>query len=354
MRKEGGLTMPTLQSNMTVLPQRGREWHLIARPEGWPAPGHFALREAALPTLSPGQVLVRNLYLSVDPYMRRRMDDVESYVPPFALDEPMDGAAIGVVLSTQADGLAVGDHVRHGLGWREYAVVDARSATLVDDQAAPLPAYLGPLGNPGLTAYAGLKRIAEIKRGDVVFVSAAAGAVGSLAGQIARLLGASRVIGSAGSAEKARILMDEYGYDAVIDYKAGPIAPRLAEAAPDGIDVYFDNVGGEHLEAAISAMNPHGRIVLCGMIAQYNTTDPATAPGNLLLAVNKRLRMEGMLVGDHPDLAAQYARDAAGWIREGSLRYRETIVDGIENTPEAFIGLLRGENTGKMIVRLDD
>jgi len=341
------------QPTTHALPTIGHEWHLVGRPRGWPTPTDFALREAAVARPGPGQALVRNLYFSVDPYMRRRMDDVESYVPPFPLDQPMDGGAIGVVLASEADGLTVGDHVRHGLGWREYAVVDARTVTVLAPSAAPLSAHLGVLGNTGLTAYAGLLRLAAVTPGDVVFVSGAAGAVGSTAGQIAKLMGAARVIGAAGSDEKTRLLVDELGFDAAINYRTGPIAGQLRHAAPDGIDVYFDNVGGDHLEAALDRLNSHGRVVLCGMSAQYNDTEAASAPRNLVLAINKRLRLEGMIVSDHHDLREQFVRAAVGWIREGRLRHRETVVVGLERGVDAFLGMLRGENTGKMVVRLD-
>ncbi|AEW93877.1 MULTISPECIES: NADP-dependent oxidoreductase [Streptomycetaceae] len=339
---------------MTATPTTGREWHLTARPHGWPTPDDFALREAEVPAPAAGQILVRNLYMSVDPYMRGRMNDVKSYVPPFQLDQPMDGGAVGVVVASNADGLAEGDHVLHGLGWREYAVLDADHATKVDPQAAPLPAYLGVLGMTGLTAYAGLLRVAAFQPGDAVFVSGAAGAVGSEVGQIAKLKGASRVIGSAGSDEKVKLLTEEYGFDAAFNYKNGPVAEQLKQAAPDGIDVYFDNVGSDHLEAAISALNVHGRIAVCGMIAQYNSTEPPAAPRNLALVIGKRLRMEGLLVGDHFDLKEQFVQEVGGWIREGKLRYRETVVDGIGNGVDAFLGMLRGANTGKMVVKLAD
>jgi NADPH-dependent curcumin reductase CurA len=340
------------ESASPPLPTTGRAWHLTARPHGWPRPADFALRAEAVPALTPGQVLVENLYLSVDPYMRRRMDDVESYVPPFELDRPMDGGAIGVVLASRAEGIVVGDHVRHGLGWREYAVLEARLSTVVDSHAASLSAYLSVLGNSGLAAYAGLLRVAELQEGDTVFVSGAAGAVGCQAGQIARLMGAARVIGATGSDEKVTLLVEEYGFDAAFNYNRGPVADQLELAAPNGIDVYFDNVGGDHLEAAIDSFNLHGRAVLCGMIAQYNATEPPRAPRNLLLAVNKRLRLQGMLVGDHTDLGEAFTERASRWIREDRLHYHETVVEGLENTVEAFLGLLRGENTGKMIVRL--
>ncbi|GAA3371085.1 NADP-dependent oxidoreductase [Streptomyces sannanensis] len=337
---------------MSALPVTSREWHLIARPHGWPKPEDFALREAPVAEPGPGRILVRNLFMSVDPYMRGRMNDVKSYVPPFALDAPMDGGAVGEVIASADSRFAVGDHVLHGLGWREYADVEAERAVKADPSLAPLSAYLGVLGMPGLTAYAGLLEVASFKEGDIVFVSGAAGAVGGQVGQIAKLKGASRVIGSAGSDDKVKLLVEEYGFDAAFNYKSGPVAEQLRAAAPDGIDVYFDNVGGEHLEAAISSLNVHGRVVLCGAIAQYNNTEAAPGPRNLALAIGKRLRLQGMLVRDHAALQPQFVQEVAGWIRSGELKYSETVVDGIENGVEAFLGLLRGENTGKMIVSL--
>ncbi|MGW3246865.1 NADP-dependent oxidoreductase [Streptomyces sp. NPDC001070] len=333
---------------------KSREWHLVSRPHGWPKPEDFALRETEVPEPGPGQILVRNLYVSVDPYMRGRMNDAKSYAEPYQLDKPMQGGAVGRVVASGAEGFAPGDHVLHFLGWREYALVNAETAVKVDENVAPLSTYLGVLGMPGLTAYAGLTRVGEFKAGDAVFVSGAAGAVGSEVGQIAKLKGASRVIGSAGSDEKVKLLVEEYGFDAAFNYKNGPVAEQLAAAAPEGIDVYFDNVGGEHLEAAIAAMNLRGRIVVCGMISQYNATEPTPAPRNLAQIIAKRFRMEGMLVGDHYDLQPQFVQEVGGWIREGKLQYRETVVDGIENNLEAFLGVLRGDNTGKMLVRLPE
>ncbi|MFG2210826.1 NADP-dependent oxidoreductase [Streptomyces sp. NPDC048638] len=338
---------------MSALPATGREWHLVARPHGWPTPDDFALREAEVPELDEGQILVRNLHFSVDPYMRGRMNDVKSYLPPFRLDQPMDGGAVGEVIASRADSVAVGDHVLHGLGWREYTVVDAKRAAAVDPSLAPLTAYLGVLGMPGLTAYAGLLEVASFKEGDAVFVSGAAGAVGSEVGQIARLKGASRVIGSAGSDEKVKLLVEEYGFDAAFNYKNGDVAKQLKEAAPEGIDVYFDNVGGDHLEAAISALNVHGRVAICGMISMYNATEPTPAPRNLAMVIGKRLRLQGLLVSDHAALQPQFVEEASAWIRSGELKFSETKVSGIENGVEAFLGLLRGENTGKMIVSID-
>jgi hypothetical protein len=282
------------------------------------------------------------------------MSAAKSYVEPYRLSEPMTGAAIGLVLSSEDPGFAPGDHVLHDLGWREYATLRAKYATKVDAEAAPLSTYLGVLGMPGLAAYAGLVRVAAFKPGDAVFVSGAAGAVGSEVGQIARLKGASRVIGSAGSDEKVKLLIDEYGFDAAFNYKNGPVSEQLKEAAPNGIDVYFDNVGGEHLEAAISAINVHGRIAVCGMISQYNATEPTPAPRNLVQIIAKRFRMEGLLVTDHSDLREQFVEEVAPWVRSGELKYRETVAEGIERNLDAFLGLLRGENVGKMIVTLPE
>ncbi|CAM5351942.1 MULTISPECIES: NADP-dependent oxidoreductase [Streptomyces] len=337
---------------MTALPSSGRAWHLVARPDGWPTPEDFALREVPVEAPTAGRILVRNLYFSVDPYMRGRMNDVKSYVPPFPLDAPMDGGAVGEVIASEAEGFAVGDHVLHGLGWREYAGLPAKHAKKVDGSLAPLSAYLGVLGMPGLTAYAGLLDVASFKPGDAVFVSGAAGAVGSEVGQIARLKGASRVIGSAGSDEKVRLLTQEYGFDAAFNYKNGPVAEQLKEAAPDGIDVYFDNVGGDHLEAAIGRLNQFGRVALCGAIAQYNDTGAATGPRNIALAIGKRLRLQGFIVGDHSDLQPQFVDEVSAWVRSGELKYNETFVEGIDNGVEGFLGMLRGENTGKMIIDL--
>ncbi|AUY51882.1 NADP-dependent oxidoreductase [Streptomyces sp. CB01881] len=333
-------------------PATAREWHLAARPQGWPVPTDFALVEAPVRTPGPGEILVRNAYLSVDPYMRGRMNDVKSYVPPFELGRPMDGGAVGYVVASAAEGFAPGDAVLHGLGWREYATVEAKRAVKVDP-SVPLSAYLGVLGMTGLTAYAGLLAVGGLKEGDRVFVSGAAGAVGSMVGQIARLKGASLVVGSAGSTEKVARLTGEYGFDAAFNYKDAPVAEQLAKAAPEGIDLYFDNVGGDHLEAAIGALGVHGRAVLCGAIAQYNETTAPAAPRNLALAIGKRLRLEGMLVGDHAALQPQFVAEVGGWLAEGRLRNEETVVDGFENTADAFLDLLRGGNTGKMVVRLD-
>jgi NADPH-dependent curcumin reductase CurA len=332
------------------LPARSREVRLASRPTGAPSPDNFALAEVDLPPPADGEAVVRNLFMSVDPYMRGRMNDVKSYVPPFRLGEALEGGAVGEVVASANPDLAVGDTVLHNLGWRDYAVVPARGARRLDPKAAPsLSTYLGVLGMPGLTAYVGLLDIAAMQEGETVFVSGAAGAVGSIAGQIAKARGAARVVGSAGSPAKiARVL--EFGFDAAFDYHDGPVRKRLKEAAPDGIDVYFDNVGGEHLEAAIAAIRPYGRIALCGAISQYNAAAPG--PGNLSLAIGKRLTLRGYIVSDHNRRMPDFIAEMSGWLREGLVRYDETVVDGLENAPAAFMGMLAGENTGKMIVRL--
>jgi NADPH-dependent curcumin reductase CurA len=330
----------------------GREFRLASRPVGVPRPEDFELAEVPVPELAPGQILVRNQRLSVDPYMRGRMSDAKSYVEPYQVGEAMAGGAIGEVVKSTVDDFAEGDTVVHNLGWREYAVLEGQEARKVDANAAPLSAYLGVLGMPGLTAYVGIARIAGVKDNDVVFVSGAAGAVGSVAGQIARLKGAARVIGSAGSAEKVRHLKDDLGFDEAFNYKDGPVTEQLAKAAPDGIDAYFDNVGGDHLEAAIDNINPFGRIAACGSISRYNNTEPTPGPRNLGKVVGWRIRLQGFLVFDHNDLLPDFTREVGGWVRSGDLKYTETVVDGFENTANAFIDLLAGGNTGKMVVSL--
>lgn len=330
-----------------------REIRLAARPSGWPQHTDFELVETELPAVAEGQILVRNLYMSVDPYMRPRMNDVKSYVPPFQLGEPLDGGAVGEVIESKLDGFAVGDKVLHGLGWREHALLTGKGIRKLDPvPGLPLSAYLGALGMPGLTAFAGLLDVAGFQPGDTVFVSGAAGAVGSLVGQIARIKGAKRVIGSAGSAAKVAYLRDRLGFDAAFDYHAGDLSRQISDAAPDGIDVYFDNVGGEHLEAAIANLNTHGRVALCGAIAQYNRTDPAAGPGNLWLAIGKRLTLRGFIVGDHYGRFPDMVGEVGQWLRDGDLVAEETVVNGLDNAVDAFLGLLRGENTGKMIVHL--
>ncbi|VXC02785.1 Putative NADP-dependent oxidoreductase YfmJ [Arthrobacter sp. 9V] len=333
-------------------PAETREIQLASRPVGRPAPENFRLTQARLPELGDGQILVKNQFMSVDPYMRGRMNDVKSYSAPFQIGAALDGGAVGEVIASRSDAHKVGDVVVHQLGWREHAVVDAAATTPVPSGLAPTSAFLGALGMTGLTAYAGLLKVAEFKEGEVVFVSGAAGAVGSMVGQIAKAMGASKVIGSAGSAEKVARLL-ELGFDAAFNYNDGPVLDQLREAAGErGIDVYFDNVGGEHLEAALATLTVGGRIAMCGAIAQYNSTEPPAAPRNLMQAIGKQLTMRGFLVGGQRQHAPEFARKMAGWLADGSVSYDETIVDGLENAPQAFMDLLDGANTGKMLVRL--
>ena len=329
-----------------------RQIVLASRPSGWPTAANFALTEADRPDLADGQVRVRNLFMSVDPYMRGRMNDVKSYVPPFRLGEPLEGGAIGTVIESRSPDLAKGDLVLHMLGWRDEAVLPARQARKVTAAKGLSPsAYLGVLGMPALAAYVGLLDIAALKPGDVVFVSGAAGAVGSMAGQIAKLKGASRVIGSAGSDEKIRWLR-EIGFDAAFNYRVAPVIQQLRAAAPDGIDVYFDNVGADHLDAALVMLNNHGRIAMSGAIAHYNATEPPVGPSNLGLVITKRLILRGFIVTDHQHRMPDMIADISAWLRDGKLSHAETIVDGLDRAPGAFIDLLRGANTGKMLVRL--
>ncbi|GAB3205222.1 NADP-dependent oxidoreductase [Marinactinospora endophytica] len=332
---------------------RTRGVELVSRPQGWPTHDDFRLTETELPDLGPGEVRVRNTYISVDPYMRGRMNDVKSYIPPFGLNEVMTGGAIGEVVESRSEDLAPGDLVVHMLGWRDVAQAPAARFRRVQPVAGVSPsAYLGVLGTTGLTAYVGLLDIAEFKPGDTVFVSGAAGAVGSIVGQIARLKGAARVIGSAGSPEKVRLLTERYGYDAAFDYKEGDVTGQLAKSAPDGIDVYFDNVGGDHLEAAIASFNDFGRAALCGAISQYNATEPTPAPRNLALAIGKQLTLRGFTVGHHLHRTPDFEAEMGGWLSEGRVAHDETVVEGIDNAVEAFLSMMRGGNVGKMLVRV--
>ncbi|GAA5105219.1 NADP-dependent oxidoreductase [Nocardia iowensis] len=327
-----------------------REWQLVARPAGEPASENFQLVTAWLEDPGPGQVLVANDWLSVDPYMRGRMNEGKSYMPPFELGQALTGAAVGTVIDSRADSIPVGTTVIHFAGWREHAVLAAADTQMVDVRRSPAQAYLGVLGATGLTAYVGLTEIAPVRAGDVVFVSGAAGAVGSAAGQIARKLGATRVIGSAGGPDKSAHLLAELGFDAAIDYRQGDLTGQLAAAAPEGVDVYFDNVGGAHLQAALSVLNTFGRVALCGAISGYN--HPAPGPDNLNLAIRKRITLRGYVVGDHTERAGHWVRTAAGWLADGSLRVTETVAVGIDQAVEAFLTMMRGGNIGKMLVHL--
>ena len=327
-----------------------RAWHLTSRPMGMPTHDNFALREIESPALGEGQIRVRNLWLSVDPYMRGRMNDAKSYADPFALDAPMGGGAVGEVIESKADGIAAGDKVQHMAGWRDEAVLDGKAAQKLPALGVPDQAFLGMLGMPGMTAYFGLLSIGAAKPGETVFVSAAAGAVGSTVVQIAKAKGMT-VIGSAGGAEKCA-WVKSLGADQVIDYKAeGSLVKALAAAAPNGIDVYFDNVGSDHLDAALAVANLHARFAVCGMIDIYNSADP-TSLRYLARVIGARLRIEGFLVTDFMPRAAEFYRDMGEMMASGKLQRQETVHEGLESAPDAFLGLFSGGNTGKMLVKV--
>jgi len=330
-----------------------REVHLVSRPVGLPTLENFAVVESPMPTPGAGEMLIRNVWMSVDPYMRGRMYDRKSYAPPFQLNEAMGGGHVGQVMSSDNADFAVGDYVVGFMGgWREYFVSDGGGLEKVDPNLAPLSAYLGTFGMPGFTAYAGLLRIAELKDGETVFVSGAGGAVGTVACQIAKIKGC-RVIASAGSDDKLAWLKDECGVDEVINYKTvDSLNDAVKAAAPKGIDVYYENVGGEHLEVAINHMNPFGRIAACGMISQYNATEPQPGPSNMAMIVGKSIKLQGFIQTFHLDLRPEFVADMSKWMAEGKLKWQETVREGIDNAAGAFIGLFSGENTGKMVVRL--
>jgi NADPH-dependent curcumin reductase CurA len=328
----------------------GREIHLVARPRGLPVATDFAIVQTELKPLQDGQVLVRNLYLSVDPYMRGRMNEGKSYVAPFRLGQVLEGGAVGEVVESRAPDLQPGDVVTSNFGWREVFVATPAELHAVSREVAPLSVYLGALGMTGMTAWAGLNLV-EVRAGDVIYLSGAAGAVGNVAGQLAKLRGC-RVIGSAGSMAKVAFLREVCGFDVAFDYHAGPVSEQLAIAAPDGIDVYFDNVGGETLAAALTALRPHGRIIACGGIATYNDEKPRPGPANLFNVTTKRLTMKGLIVSDALGRRGEFEREVGGFFRAGRLKNQETVAEGIEQAVGAFIGLFSGRNLGKMVVRL--
>lgn len=326
---------------------------LVNRPTGWPSHDDFRTATIEYGDLEPGQVRVRNEFVSVDPYMRGRMNDTRSYVAPFALGETITGGAVGRVIESESDALPVGTPVLHQHGWSDVIQADAETFRPVPDiEGLPLSLHLHILGMTGLTAYVGLTAIAGLKEGDTVFVSGAAGAVGTAVGQIAKQLGASRVIGSAGSAEKVALLTQKYGYDEAFNYKEVNVREQLPVSAPGGVDVYFDNVGGDHLEAALDAMNDGGRIALCGAISGYNTTDRTPGPDNMANIITRGLKLEGFTLANYLHHAPAFREKMTTWFAEGKVAYDETVVDGIENTVDAFLDMMRGANTGKMLVRI--
>lgn len=323
--------------------------HQIARPHGFPTAEHFAFIESPLPEPAAGSALVENLYWSVDPYHREMMDDVPG---GFALDAPLEGRTIGRVIASRTPHLPEGEIVFHRQGWRTHtAVTPEEIRQLPRFEGVPLTAYLSTLGGTGLTAYVGLTRIARLQEGEDLFVSAAAGGVGTATGRFARLLGAGRLVGSAGSAAKAGRLTQEVGYDAVFNYHDGPAADLLGKAAPGGIDVFVDNVGGEQLAAAVGALREFGRIVRVGTISQYNTPDAPQPRFNYADIVEKSIRLEGFLISNYHDLQEELYEFAVPHLQSGRLALDETVVDGFERIVDAFLGMLRGENTGKIIVR---
>ncbi len=331
---------------------QNKQVRLASRPSGWVTPDNFAVTQSAVAEPAAGEVLVRNMFMSVDPYMRGRMNDVKSYIPPFQVGEVLQAGVVGEVVTSNFDGLAKGDKVMGMLGWENFSVSDGRLLRKLPQSSAPLSWHLGILGMPGMTAYVGLMKIAQAKAGDRVFVSAASGAVGSVVGQLANILGC-RVYGSAGTDEKVALLTQEFGYDAGFNYKTSDsLAKSVKALCPDGFDVLFENVGGEMMEAALWNMRDFGRIALCGMISGYNDEEMQPGPRGMMLMIGRRLTMRGFIVTDDPKACDEYVAKAVSWISEGKLKYRETVADGIENAPQAFIDLLQGGNTGKQIVQL--
>ena len=327
--------------------------HLKSRPAGMPTHDNFALVTIELPQPAAGEVLVKNLYMSVDPYMRGRMREDAVYAQAYAVNEVMYGGAIGKVIESNDPSLSAGDIVLNQKAWQDRFVAPANTVVKLEPfDRAQLSLYMGTLGMPGLTSYVGLFKFGEPKAGDTVFVSAASGAVGANVCQIAKLKGC-RVIGSCGSDEKAQWLKDECGVDAVINYKTcGDLSAALAAAAPEGIDVYFENVGGDHLQAAINSMNPYGRIAACGMISGYNAANPEPGPNNLMLIVGKKIRITGFIVSDHVDMRDAFLSEMIPWIQAGKIKSHETVVEGIDHAVDAFLGLFSGNNFGKMVVKL--
>ena len=326
------------------------EIRLASRPDGIPTTINFASAQVELEPLQDRQVLVHNLFMSVDPYMRGRMNEGKTYVPPFELGKPLGGGAIGKVIESRAGEFKPGDAVTSNFGWREYFIAPPKELHPVGPDVQPLSVYLGALGMTGMTAWAGLD-LMEVKAGDVIYISGAAGAVGNVAGQLAKLRGC-KVIGSAGSMEKVEFLREECGFDIAFDYKIGPVIEQLNLEVPDGIDVYFDNVGGKTLEAALSALRVHGRIIACGGISGYNEEKPRPGPSNLFNITTKRLTMKGLIVRDWLDRQCEFEKEVGGYLRSGRLKNKETVVEGIEQAVGAFIGLFEGKNVGKMIVKL--
>jgi len=327
-----------------------REIRLASRPSGIPTAANFARAQIELKPLQRQQVLVRNLFMSVDPYMRGRMNDRKSYVPPFEIGKVLEGGAVGEVVESRAKEFKAGDAVVSNFGWREYFIASPKDLHPVSRAVQPLSVYLGALGMTGMTAWAGL-HLVKVEAGDVIYISGAAGAVGNVAGQLAKIRGC-KVIGSTGSMEKVKFLREECGFDIAFDYKTGPVVEQLKVEAPDGIDVYFDNVGGEALEAALSMLRVHGRIIACGGISGYNEEKPRPGPSNLFNITTKRLTMKGLIVRDWLDRQGEFEKEVGAYLQSGKLKNKETVVEGLDQAEGAFIGLFTGNNIGKMVVKL--
>jgi len=336
---------------------KNRQIVLVSRPQGEPTPGNFKLTEAPIPAIGTRQVLLKTKYLSLDPYMRGRMSEAKSYVPPFVIGEPLGGGTVSEVAASHNPKFAVGDIVLAFGGWQDYAVSDGSGLRKLDPKIAPVTAALGVLGMPGLTAYAGLLNIGQPKPGETLAVAAAAGPVGSAAGQIAKIKGC-RVVGIAGGQKKVDYLRREFGFDAAVDHRSPRLKEELRAACPDGIDIYFENVGGAVWDAVFPLLNNFARVPVCGLVANYNATSLPVGPDRsaalMRTILTKRLRMQGFIVYDFAQQTEDFLRDAGGWIREGKLKYREDIVEGLENAPQAFIGLLKGANFGKLLVKVSD
>lgn len=329
-----------------------RQVRLASRPSGWVTPENFTFTDEAIPEPDDGELLVRNLYMSVDPYMRGRMNDAKSYVPPFQVGEVLEAGVVGQVVASRNESFDEGDFVTGMLGWENYSISDGAGLHRVPAGPAPLSYHLGILGMPGMTAWVGLMKIGAAREGDTVFVSAASGAVGSIVGQLAKIHGC-RVTGCAGSDEKVALCENEFGYDSVFNYRESDNLPKsVAEVCPKGIDVNFENVGGEIFEAALWNMRNQGRIALCGMISNYNDDRAQPGPRGMMVMIARRLTIRGFIVTDDRDACVEYVQKATGWLAEGRLKYRETVAEGIDSAPQAFIDLLKGGNVGKQIVKL--
>jgi NADPH-dependent curcumin reductase CurA len=333
-----------------MAPAMNRQILLKSRPNGAPSADNFGLVERPVPDPGDGQVLLRTLYLSLDPYMRGRMNVAKSYARPVEIGQPMVGATVSEVIASRNAKFAVGDTVLAYGGWQDYALSDGTGLRMVDAKAVPLSTTLGVLGMPGMTAYVGLLEIGQPKPGETVVVAAASGAVGSVVGQIAKIKGA-HAVGIAGGVTKCRFVTETLGFDACIDHHAADLATRLAAACPKGIDVYFENVGGAVQQAVWPLLNDFARVPVCGLIAQYNATSPVAGP-DMFTVLRKRLLIRGFIVSDFAARQGDFLHDATTWLRDGKLKYREDIVDGLENAPNAFLGLLEGRNFGKLVVKV--